>query len=124
MILQISELTYQILVDFSAANGSPFGGDIYPLVAPLKAKDPFCVYRISKRPMLSKDGVYDVDVDIVVGGHNHDQLAAIVDALETYFDSGDSPECDYHYIGTDSGTEPDNPEQINFTIKYNLKMIK
>lgn len=120
MILQVSELTYSNIKAFAAANNDPFDGDIYPLTAPMEAKDPFCVYRITKRPMVSKDGLYDLFVEISVCGHVHDQLAGIADDLEEHFEQ--YPE--YHYEGTDTGVEPDNPQQINITVKYNLKMTK
>ena len=120
MILQISELIYSYLKAFNDANDNAFGGCIYPLIAVIGATDPFCVYRITKRPCLTKDKLFDVFVEIAIGGANHDKLAGLADAVEEHFEQYN----EFYYVGTDAGVEPDNPEQINITIKYNLKMQK
>ena len=120
MMYQVSKLTNEVLTAFNLANGEPFKKGGYPLAAPLEAEKPFCVYRVSKRPVLTKDGLFDLSVDVVIVGDDYNVLCQLADDIEDHFDGEEH----FEYESTDPGVNPDDFEEFNISIKYNLKMIK
>lgn len=121
MMLQMSQLVYQILSDFDTAQGDPLGGDVYPLIGPLDAKYPLAVYQVSKQPDFSKRGIKEVNITILLIGKDHDQLCSLSDSLEDYIAANHD---DLHFQSAEAGVNPDDHKEFNITIKYNAKMIQ
>lgn len=120
MMRLASDTTYGILKDFEDNNGTPFGGDIFPMVAEIKASYPFCVYQVDKSPSFSKDGLHDVTVRITIVDEQYENLCDLADALELHMDGYNH----YIYESTQSGVNNEKPEELNISITYNLKMTK
>jgi hypothetical protein len=119
MMLTVSQTVYSHLMAFNDANGDLFGGNIFPMVAPMDAEYPFVVYQASKTSEFSKKGIHDVRIRILIVGDDYDQLCGISDDLEDYLAANFS---DAYYESTDPGLNQDKPSEISIQINYNLKM--
>lgn len=120
-MLTVSQSVFSQLLAFNAANGDLFGGDIFPMLAPMKASYPFCVYRASKSTEFSKAGIHDVQLQVLVVGEDYDQLCGITDDLEIYFRQNFR---DAFYESTRPLLNEERPKEISIQITFNLKMIQ
>lgn len=119
MMFQISEDVTTLLRGFDVDNSNVFDGSIFPLVAPIEAIYPFCVYAVRKTTEFSKQGVHDVFIEIRIVGKNYEQLCMLSDSIEELFEARN----EYHYESTDAAVNPDLPTEINIAIKFNVKII-
>ena len=119
MMLMISNLVYNHLKEFNDANANVLAGEIFPLVAPIDASNPFAVYRVSKETNFSKQGIKDVNVVITLVGDDYEQICGLADDLEAHIETKEG----FNYISTEPGVNPDDPNEVNFILTYNLKMV-
>jgi len=121
MIKTVSEKIYTVIKAFSDANGSPFGdGEIYPIIAPKDAIYPFLVYQINIEDQYSKQGVFDVNVQLLIVNDGYDAMLDVVDDLQTYLKT----DPDMHFLSGSTGINPDDQNEFNISLTYNLKMIQ
>lgn len=121
MMLTVSQTVYGQLMAFNDANADLFAGDVYPVLAPMDAKYPFCVYQASKSTEFSKQGIHDIQLQILVVGDDYDQLCGITDNLEDFFKINF---LDAKYESTRPVLNEERPSEISIQITFNLKMIK
>jgi len=119
MMLKVSETVYSHLKAFSDADADLFGGDIYPMLAPMDAQYPFAVYMAEKTRPESKNGLFNIDLTIMIVGDDYDYLCAVSDSLEAYLRENFT---EAHYQSTRPAFNEDKPREISFQIRYNLKM--
>lgn len=120
MMQTVSKLVYGLIKSYESANANPFGGEVFPLVAPLDAEYPFCVYKVRKESQFSKAGIHDLYADVVIIGTDYDVVCGLADDLEEHIESHEA----FIYQSTNSGVNPEKPAEIQIAIKFNIKMTK
>lgn len=113
---QTSGVVNTNIKSYDDANGSPLGGRISPIYAPVEDDYPFCVYRVDRKPSTTKEGYYEYEVQIRIVNTNYDALCDLIDGLTIHFQQYK----EFIDQGTESAANPDKTEEYIMTLTYQL----